>query len=302
MPPSVPQQAHITPHDHTVASNKPAALSSDGGTLSSSHSLKLRKGSARRDGVKGTRKLLRRRSTRKQNEEPAADSAVTPLTDNALISSSEEPTSIDITSNALGLNGVSNTSMLSPYGLGNAGMMGMYSYGSPYGMMGSPMMTGGPFSGLYQALFGFQNVIFSIGQVVQILGMNQQAMHQVFDSISSMLDHAVASYNELRALEAIDMERETEEQKKKRRRLKAIRWALVAGTSCLVYKILRRLVSSPRRPRLGYGGHGGNSYTTGNLMNSHASGSGLYHGYGYGGSPMMHGPSVSSSSIPGTYF
>eukprot|EP00934_Nitzschia_sp_Nitz4_P004893 Nitzschia sp. Nitz4//scaffold106_size73319//33318//34157//NITZ4_005736-RA/size73319-processed-gene-0.68-mRNA-1//-1//CDS//3329532520//4883//frame0 len=186
---------------------------------------------------------------------------------------------------------------------GGMGMMGggMYGgmYGSPYfggGM--SPMMMGGPFSGLYQTLFGIQNIVFSMSQVVQLLGMNQHAMQQAFDSLSSMVDHAIATFHEVRALDATESALESEEQKRRRRRLKAIRYAMVVGATWLVYKIIRQLTSKRRRlrhdttntmglhsrPTTGYspyGGYGGGSYGMGMGYNS-MMGSSMYGG-GYGG-------------------
>jgi hypothetical protein len=135
--------------------------------------------------------------------------------------------------------------MMSPYG---GGM-----YGSPFGMP-SPMMGGmGPFSGVYQVLFGIQNVVFSVTQAVQLMGTNQHALQQAFDSLTGMIDHAIATFYELRALEATQTAKDTEEQKSRRRRLKALRWAFVTGTSYLLYKIIRRLTTSRRR-RIGYDG------------------------------------------------
>jgi hypothetical protein len=99
-------------------------------------------------------------------------------------------------------------------------------------------------------LFGVQNVVFSLSQAVQVLGMNQQAITQAFDSLTSMFDHAIAIFHELRALEALETEKENEEQKKRRTRLKAIRWALMMGSSWLVYKLMRRITS--RRRHLQY--------------------------------------------------
>ena len=159
--------------------------------------------------------------------------------------------STDHSSGTTSLGASGNTSIMQgtiPYGM----------YGSPYGYGGmSPAMVGGPFSGLYQVLFGVQNIVFSLGQAVQILGMNQQALQEAFDSLTSMFDHAIATFHELRALEAMENETETEEQKKRRRRLKAVRWAMVMGTSWLLYKIIRRATS--RRRRLQYNNNPSNA-------------------------------------------
>ena len=141
-----------------------------------------------------------------------------------------------------GTNPMFNTA-LSPYG----GMMG------GAGLFGSPFYGGGgigPFSGLNQFLFGVQNVIFSLSQAVQILGMNTQALHQLLESGTQMVDHAIATWHEMQTLDQIQRSRETEEEKKRRRRLRAMRWALVLGVSYAGYKIVRYILSLTRRKRL----------------------------------------------------
>jgi uncharacterized membrane protein YgcG len=164
----------------------------------------------------------------------------------------------------------------------------------------SPMMMGGPFSGLYQVLFGVQNVVFSLGQAVQLVGMNQQALQQALDSAWSMMDHAIATFHELRALEAKEKKHETKEDKKKRQRLKALRWALVMGTSWVVYKLIRRITSSSRRRRLR---HNGASSTNAIMPNNNYSPSYSYGTGGYGSSmygPSMNGGGYNSSSPYGS--
>ena len=66
-------------------------------------------------------------------------------------------------------------------GIGMGGMgMGGYGYGSP--MLGSPLMgIGGPLNSLNQFLFSIQNVIFSLSQAVQIVGMNAQGLQQLLE-------------------------------------------------------------------------------------------------------------------------
>ena len=75
--------------------------------------------------------------------------------------------------------GLNSTDANSPYNVYGGGMYGsnMYGYGA-YGMYGgglygmSPYYGGmppaGPLSGLNQFLFGVQNVVFSLGQAVQV--------------------------------------------------------------------------------------------------------------------------------------
>jgi VIT1/CCC1 family predicted Fe2+/Mn2+ transporter len=172
---------------------------------------------------------------------------------------------------------------LSSYGMMGAGMMGA---GMPY--YGGALM--GPFSGLYQVLFGIQNVIFSLTQAVQLIGTNQQALQHALDSVTKMADAAIATFYELRALEA--QKEYTPEQQRRRKRLQALRWALVTGGTWLVYKIVRRLTSKQKRlanypypqsygsitpyQQQGYGGYG----FMGSSSNFGGSG---YGGFGGGG-------------------
>ena len=142
--------------------------------------------------------------------------------------------------------------MSSPYGgYGLAGMGGMSMMPpiSPMMMGGFGGVVGGPLSGLYQALYGLQNVVFSISQAVHLVGMNQQALQQAWESLSQMVDHAVSTFNEMRALEAKGRETESEEDKQRRKRLKALRYALVFGGSWLAYKLARHLLFQKRRNR-----------------------------------------------------
>lgn len=180
-----------------------------------------------------------------------------------------------------------SNNMMSLYG--GAGMMpyGMSPY---YGGM-SPMM--GPFSTLNQFLYGIQTVVFSLSQAVQLLGMNQQVLQQSFESLTSMVEHAVATFHELRALEALQNGNETEQQKKRRQRLKTIRWALMVGGSYVVYKLIRR-ITSKRKQLMQRGNHLSASTGSGSFANYGSSfgGSGLYGGYNmhssFGG-PSMYG-------------
>jgi hypothetical protein len=132
-------------------------------------------------------------------------------------------------------------------GMGGMGMSGMGMMGSPYGM--SPMMggMGGPLSNLNQFLFGVQNVLSSLGQAVQIVGMNTEAVNQLLEAATGMFDHAVATWSEMRAIEAAASEFESEEHKKRRRRLRALRWAMVTAATYAGYKCIKWLFSSSRR-------------------------------------------------------
>ena len=156
------------------------------------------------------------------------------------------------TGNANGSTNTGTAMMSSPYGgYGLAGMGGMSMMPpiSPMMMGGFGGVVGGPLSGLYQALYGLQNVVFSISQAVHLVGMNQQALQQAWESLSQMVDHAVSTFNEMRALEAKGQEAESEEDKQRRKRLKALRYALVFGGSWLAYKLVRHLLFQKRRNR-----------------------------------------------------
>lgn len=128
---------------------------------------------------------------------------------------------------------------------------GMYGDGMYGGGMMSPysMMSPGPLSGLNQFLFSVQSVIFSLGQAVQIIGMNTQGLKQLLESATAMFDHAVQTWQEMQSLEQKARHHETEEDRKRRSRLRAMRMALVAGISYLGYRLVRRIIYPQRRHR-----------------------------------------------------
>jgi hypothetical protein len=151
--------------------------------------------------------------------------------------------------------------MMSSYGGASGGMFGSSGYygagvygGGGYGMFPpSMMMMGGyggvgnglmgPISSLNQFLFGVQTVIFSLGQAVQIVSMNASAIHQLLESATAMFDHALATYRELRDLERRrQIKHESEQDKKRRRRLQALRWALATAASYAGYRVIRRVL------------------------------------------------------------
>jgi hypothetical protein len=201
--------------------------------------------------------------------------------------SQEESNPLESSAASLNSNNLSsslyNSANMMPYGM------------SPYYGGMSPMMTGGgPFNSLNQFLYGIQTVVFSLSQAVQLLGMNQQVLQQAFDSLSSMMDHAISTFHELRALEAMDHASETEEQRHRRKRLKTIRWCLMAAGSYIVYKLIRRITSKKRKQisagpntnvgstsALGYGGPSSMMY-----------GNSSYRPSMYGGGYSSNGPSM----------
>jgi hypothetical protein len=145
------------------------------------------------------------------------------------------------------------STMMSPYGysspspmmmggfMGLGGGGGNYGYGyNAYGGGGGPQPAG-PLFTLNQFLFSFQSVIFSIGQAVQIVGMNTQQLHHLYEQIMGMLDQALAMIHELQTLEDrrgnVTL---SPEQVKRRRRLKAIRWGILLGILSAGYNVIQK--------------------------------------------------------------
>jgi hypothetical protein len=199
----------------------------------------------------------------------------------------EEDVTVTTDNTTAAVNNQNNTtSSLASYGNNNSMMMMppsmMYGAGG-YGMGYGGMMGYGPFSGLYQVLYGVQNVIYSISQAVQLIGMNQQLLQQAYESISQMIDHTIKTFREMRAIELEIIHQkgqpETEEEKQRRNRLKALRYALVFGGSWLAYKVIRWIVKADGdgRRRLQNQPHNNNN----NLFYNNMMGGGASN-YGYG--------------------
>jgi hypothetical protein len=144
----------------------------------------------------------------------------------------------------------------SGYGGGTGGMYGaaaggggMYGagYGGPiaglYGGYGAGGMMaggiGGPLSNLNQLLFGVQNVIFSLTQAVQIIGLNTEAVQKLLEAATAKFDHAIGTWREMQALEDAARTSETEDDRKRRRRLRALRWAFTTAVTYAAYAIVR---------------------------------------------------------------
>ena len=225
MPPSVPS---LTSSPHTARSSEdPLAVSG------------------------GTQKRNATGTTRGGNEEqqssynpmrcPTAAGEDHPNTGNA----SFPPVLASPYGNAYGGGGGVSGGMYGNYG-GYNSMYGGGMYGggmlSPYGMM-SP----GPLSGINQFLFSVQSVIFSLGQAVQIIGMNTQGLKQLIESAAAMFDHAVQTWHEMQSLEQQARHHETDEDRKRRARLRAMRMVFVAGISYLGYRLVRRILFPQRR-------------------------------------------------------
>ena len=189
---------------------------------------------------------------------------------------SDDTTQLNNTSYGMGMGGM-NSMMMSPYsmGMGGMGMMGGM-YGGMYGGMGMGMGSQW-LTSLNQCLFGFQSLIFSLGQAVQIVGMNAQQLHHVYDSIKGMIENVLGQVNSklgcsieellgvknsnkqgkngsLRGMlgnnenstSTEDGEGEdeiiTQNEIIRRRRVAAFRWTISLATSYLLYKGVRKLI------------------------------------------------------------
>ena len=164
------------------------------------------------------------------------------------------------------LNGV--TSMMGPstydpfignnnymYGGGGMGYGGIGM--SPYMMSGGMgMMTGHP--GITNVLSNFQQIMFSISQAIQIVGMNAEALRQMvnaFKDLSMKLNESVREFvNAVNKQLAIESKRhqssyESLEQKKRRRRLKVLRWTMALVGSYAIYRSVKKMFFGKRRHR-----------------------------------------------------
>ncbi len=167
-----------------------------------------------------------------------------------------------------------STSMYGNYG-------GMNNMNSMMMMPPLPMVGGGgPFSTITNYLLGIQNVIMSIGQVVQIISFNASSLQQLCESMLAMFEHAVKSWQEQqqlllvnRTLTTNDMDHPTispEEQqrvKRQQRRLRALRYTITMAMSYIGYTIIRKLFSDQRRQRYLPESEGSQRYN--NAANSH---------------------------------
>lgn len=135
------------------------------------------------------------------------------------------------------------------YGTNNSPYYGGANMYGGYGAFGGGMATTGPISNLNQFLFGVQNLIFSLTQAVQIIGMNTEAVQKLLESGVAMFDHAMATWYEMKALEDASRALESDDDRKRRRRLRALRWALTAAATYTVYSLLRYVMSRRRSNR-----------------------------------------------------
>ena len=232
-----------------------------------------------------TRLVVPKKKTKKRQAGQTVSSATNASGEQVLstsVTDGQQPNALDTTSTAgLSAYGGLLGGVGAGYGMGGMGMMG-----SPYGgigMMGSPygmgmmggMGMGGPFlSSLNQFLFGIQTAIYSLSSAVQVIGMNTHALQQLVEAASGMVDHALRTYHELRTIELNVQENESDEQKMRRRRLKALRWALLVGTTYAAYRLIRGLMVARKQRRRRLEASYPSSYYNAN---------GQHSGYDYGG-------------------
>lgn len=168
-----------------------------------------------------------------------------------------------------GFGGVGNytpSSLLMSNSIGGFGYGGGYGYGGGmYGGYSGPIgdhtfgASGGGINtviyNINQFLFGIQAIALSFGQAVHIISTNADSVQRIVEAFSTMIDHAIAVWYEAQAIEYAAREDESEQDKKRRRRLRTIRWAFIglasyAGYNILLKKWLWRYVFVSRKKRL----------------------------------------------------
>lgn len=126
------------------------------------------------------------------------------------------------------LNNYTSPYSMSPYSM-NMSPLSMMQYGPSMGY-GMNSMGFGPLSTINQYLFSFQSFIFAIGQAVQIVGMNTHQLHQLYDQLTAMAEVIIHEIKTL-STQKVATKNLSDEERKRRRRLKAIRWGLLFGAS-----------------------------------------------------------------------
>lgn len=214
---------------------------------------------------KGRKKKVHRNrigDSKESNTNPASTSSSSSYRRNTIakeesddIGNTDATTTTSPILSSLDANGLAygGSAAVSPYGL-YGGTASMMPPASPYMAMGGMGGIGGMgglglpyFSGINQTMYGVQNLIVSISQVIQVVGTNQQALQHAWESLNKMVDQAVATFAEMRALESIEREIETEEDRRRRKRLKALRYALVFGGGWFACKMIRNLLFRKKR-------------------------------------------------------
>jgi len=166
----------------------------------------------------------------------------------APISESDQQQDITTTENNVFTDIVGSSSADNPLAAA-ASMPSLYNTGlgfSPYGSMMPPSPFMGmdlPYlSGLNQMVYSIQSIVFSISQAIHMVGTNQQVLQHAWESLNKMVDNAVLTFHEIRAAERSIEANESEEERNRRKRLKALRYAFVFGGSWLAYKLVRHFL------------------------------------------------------------
>jgi len=158
---------------------------------------------------------------------------------------------------------------------------------APYGMLGGNML-GGYGMQPNQFIYTIQSIIYTIHQSIQMIQMNHISISQCITTIMDVFDSMVTTFQDVRA-----------STKKNNKRLQFIRWMMVSSVSYLVYKIIRRLILSRRRRRIG--GIGASMMS---MMSGQYAPNPYHHNYGGGGAygnPMSGMMSPYGSSAYGGY-
>ena len=99
--------------------------------------------------------------------------------------------------------------------------------------------------------------------------MNTQALHQMYEQGMTILDKVLRTLHEINSLENISQKHLSEEDKKRRRRLKALRWSVLVGGSYIGYRFVANWIQKRREySRIQ---SEGNLYRTNKLSNSNGS-------------------------------
>jgi hypothetical protein len=76
--------------------------------------------------------------------------------------------------------------------------------------------------------------------------MNTQALHQLYGQGMTMLDNILNTLHEINTLENASQKQLSEEDKKRRRRLKALRWSILVGGSYVGYRVVANWIKKRR--------------------------------------------------------
>ncbi len=128
----------------------------------------------------------------------------------------------------------------------------------------------------------------------KVLGMNTQALNQLYHQAIAMMDQALSTIHELKTLEETNDNGElSEEEKKKRRRLKAIRWSIVFGISYAGYSLFRKWLRKRRYYKEYMSRTGGRMITGQDHSHHHSHNHNQYSSYSGGGRGLY-----SNSNVP----